>query len=139
MFVCILMFTFTFIHKYTYTHICVCMGRHIGMCSDHQGVRVSEEARSLPWPTTARTLWLQCPGCQEELLTWSQEPWQKARCSVDQAGTCPKSVSLKAEEGSLPAQQLCKVGIAYSGDCNLPRDEEEAYDYGAWPPATQQN
>ncbi|CAE7289404.1 unnamed protein product [Symbiodinium microadriaticum] len=47
---------------------------------------------------------------EEALLAWSQEPWQKARCSVHQ------------------------VGIAYSGDCNLPRDEEEAYDYGAWPP-----
>ena len=51
-----------------------------------------------------------CRSCQEALLAWSQEPWQKARCSVHQAGAFPKRASFEGK-----AQQLCEVGIAYSG------------------------
>jgi len=49
---------------------------------------------------------------QEELLNWSKEPWQEADCFIHQ------------------------VGIMYTGDCNVPQEaeDEEPYDYGAWPP-----
>ncbi|CAK9065409.1 unnamed protein product [Durusdinium trenchii] len=48
---------------------------------------------------------------QEELMRWSAERWEEARCFVQE------------------------VGIEYTGDCNLRVDEEELpFDYGAWPP-----